>query len=164
MEACPGRDSVLPSLLDCNHFFGIPCPSRKVSSASMISHSVLENLRAGDRTDNEPPGAATPQVRNIHPCSRWCSVNTDHVYIQNNTMHDDTAVPPPPTNRALTGPSSTDHSTRPLLPTSDPMDLMNRISGLYRLLDLISEDGSGGAGPSFLNVLFIYIPALTGYL
>jgi len=44
------------------------------------------------------------------------------------------------------------------------MDLMNRISGLYRLLDLISEDGSGGAGSSFLNVLFIYIPALTSYL
>ena len=31
-------------------------------------------------------------------------------------------------------------------PASDPLDLMHRIGGMYRLLDLISENGSGGAG------------------
>ena len=43
--------------------------------------------------------------------------------------------------------SSVDHSaTRTLPPDSDPLDLMHRVVGMYRLLDLISETGSGGAG------------------
>jgi hypothetical protein len=34
-----------------------------------------------------------------------------------------------------------------------PLDLLNRIQGMYRLLDLVNEEGSGGIGKSnFLSI------------
>ena len=51
-------------------------------------------------------------------------------------------------------PVAVDHSTtRTLAPDSDPLDLMYRVVGMYRLLDLISETGSGGAGSWILGAL-----------
>ena len=82
-------------------------------------------------------------------------------------MSDNIVVPPSPTRFAtnITHLSTaTDHSAHLLPPTSDHLDLMNRIVGLYRLLDLISEDGSGGAGSSFRNALFMHVPALMSHL
>ena len=79
-------------------------------------------------------------------------------------MRNDIVIPPSPigfagniSHTTPERPSTDSFSACPLPPTSDPLDLMNRIVGLYRLLDLISEEGSGGAGAPFLSVLS-YIP------
>jgi len=83
-------------------------------------------------------------------------------------MHNDVVIPPPPrvasdVGEKVAGTPPIDHSAaRTLPPASDPLDLMNRIVGMYRLLDLISETGSGGAGSWALGT-FIYVPVLTGY-
>ena len=67
-------------------------------------------------------------------------------------MHSDVVIPPSPTIASDVGKNmeetpSIDHSAaRTLPPDSDPLDLMHRVVGMYRLLDLISETGSGGAG------------------
>ncbi len=67
-------------------------------------------------------------------------------------MHIDVVIPPSPkiasdVGQSVVETSSIDHSAaRTLLPDSDPLDLMYRVVGMYRLLDLISETGSGGAG------------------
>ena len=76
-------------------------------------------------------------------------------------MDSDVVIPPSPTISNDVGknmeenPSvDVDHSaTRPLPPDSDPLDLMHRVVGMYRLLDLISETGSGGAGSWILGAL-----------
>ena len=37
-------------------------------------------------------------------------------------------------------------------PLNDPNDLMHSIEGMYRILDLISETGSGGLGAAHISV------------
>ena len=38
------------------------------------------------------------------------------------------------------------HVDKTQAPGAEVLDLMHRVTGMYRLLDLISEQGSGGAG------------------
>lgn len=38
-------------------------------------------------------------------------------------------------------------------PQSDPNDLMYSIEGMYRILDLVSETGSGGLGTAYVLAL-----------
>jgi hypothetical protein len=77
-------------------------------------------------------------------------------------MHDDAVIPPSPgvaspvVDSTAETPSIDHSAARTLPPGSDPLDLMFRIVGMYRLLDLISETGSGGAGSWVLGALHIY--------
>ena len=74
-------------------------------------------------------------------------------------MHRDVVIPPSPrvasdVGKGIADTPSVDHSAaRTLPPGSDPLDLMYRIVGMYRLLELISEAGSGGAGSWVLGTL-----------
>lgn len=67
-------------------------------------------------------------------------------------MHIDVVIPPSPKIASDVGqnvaetPPIQHPAARTLLPDADPLDLMYRVVGMYRLLDLISETGSGGAG------------------
>jgi len=76
-------------------------------------------------------------------------------------MHIDAVIPPSTgvagdVVESTTVTASIDYSAaRALPPDSDPLDLMYRIVGMYRLLDLISETGSGGAGSWALEALRI---------
>lgn len=60
----------------------------------------------------------------------------------------DIPVTPPPLYHAT--PDVQQHVNRTQAPGADTLDLMHRITGMYRLLDLISEQGSGGAGRHLL--------------
>ena len=74
-------------------------------------------------------------------------------------MHIDVVIPPSPNIASDVGHNVAEtplihHSAaRTLLPDADPLDLMYRVVGMYRLLDLISENGSGGAGSWILGAL-----------
>lgn len=62
----------------------------------------------------------------------------------------DTPVIPPPLHHATfdvpTGTTSGHELDGTQSCGAEALDLMNRVTGMYRLLDLISEQGSGGAG------------------
>jgi hypothetical protein len=58
-------------------------------------------------------------------------------------------TPPPlhhPTLDIPTGTALGQHVNDTQPPGVEAHDLMHRVTGMYRLLDLISEQGSGGAG------------------
>jgi hypothetical protein len=54
------------------------------------------------------------------------------------------------TNSSLHPPDDTGHEDDTLLldepPASPSLDLLSRVKGMYRLLDLLCEEGSGGIG------------------
>jgi len=49
-------------------------------------------------------------------------------------------------------------ATTDRMPLNDPNDLMHSIKGMYRILDLISETGSGGLGMVHSSVLIYHLP------
>jgi hypothetical protein len=61
--------------------------------------------------------------------------------VQDIEMKDVPVIPPPLATPAAT---ALGHETQ--APDVVTLDLMHRVTGMYRILDLISEQGSGGAG------------------
>jgi hypothetical protein len=72
------------------------------------------------------------------------------------TDHQDADEPAIPNQQNTESPSKTDAGPSGIeeSPASPSLDLLGRIKGMYRLLDLINEHGSGGIGINALHLIW----------
>ncbi|THH28790.1 hypothetical protein EUX98_g5384 [Antrodiella citrinella] len=116
---------------------------REAQPSAQITSGQVESTVASDDTYDDTPDSDTETVRTISSKASFRSA-TSYLEPRNHLKDNEEAATP-----VIVGPTRPDVDTsRRVEEDIKDSDLVGEIRGMYRILDLISEQGSGGLGMS----------------